>query len=931
MTRYFGSRTVIALVVANLSMVLLTNPSSLFAATSAADEYVEDAQKYIKKGDTNAAVIQLKNALQKDPNNVTARKMLGEIYLRVGNGPAAAKELSAAIRRGAKDKDTQILLARAYLLMGKFDDVLKTIPDDVSDPKIRLSVLLARARAHLGLRQFEESEKAFLDAEKLKPEDVRPKVGAAQVLVNRGKLKEAEKKIDAALEVDANSADALVLKGELRRLSRDLEGAITAFDRALSGKKINIPARLGRAAALIDLNKDEAAQADILAVFQSSPRNPLATYLSALSLSKKKDFKGAQEALQQAGTMLDNHMPSIFLRGAVHYVLNQLEQATVDLSRYVSAVPGNVRARKLLGATLVRKNDPQKAIDILLPLQGTKGEDAQVMSLLGSAYMRTGKFSEGAALFEKAASAAPEVSSIRTQLALSRLAQGASEKAVGDLEAAINLDPDAKQASILLTLVHLRKREFDAALKTALVLQKSMPDNPLADNLIGAAQLGKGQTAEARKTFEAALKKKANFHPARMNLAQLDLRDKNVKGAISHYETIVKEDPKHVGAMMALAGVAASEKRPGDVVSWLRKAGDANPKSVAPRLRLIQHHGQLREFTRALSIARDLKSKVPNNPQVLEAMGRAEIAAGKPLEATTTFRELVSVSPKSPRAQQLLGGALAASDDQRGAKEAFEAALALDEKFAPALRALVEVESRAGNVEGALKIAAKIDKMAPKSAVGKMLAGDVYMRAKQYDKAVQFYDEALKREDTGAIAIRRYNAARGTGNLDKALTMLQSWVDNKDDPSVRHILASSYISNNKFDDAIRESEKLLTKTPKNPVLLNNLAWLYSKKRDKRAVDYGERALKAAPKSPAVMDTLGWILYEQNQNDRALKLLQDAHNAAPKQGDIAYHLAASLNKSGKEKEARRVLERTLKQSDKFSEAVAAKKLLKRLGG
>jgi tetratricopeptide (TPR) repeat protein len=254
MTRYISSRMSITLVVASLGMVLLTNPSSLFAAAGATDEYVEDAEKYIKKGDTNAAVIQLKNALQKDPNNVTARKMLGEIYLRVGNGPAAAKELGAAIRHGAKDKETHVLLARAYLLMGKFDDVLKTIPDDVSDPKIRLSVLLARARAHLGLRQFDESEQAFGAAEKLEPDDVRPKVGAAQVLVNRGKLKEAEAKVDAALEVQADSSDALVLKGELRRLNRDLEGAVAAFDKALSGRKVNIPARLGRAAALIDLN-----------------------------------------------------------------------------------------------------------------------------------------------------------------------------------------------------------------------------------------------------------------------------------------------------------------------------------------------------------------------------------------------------------------------------------------------------------------------------------------------------------------------------------------------------------------------------------------------------------------------------------------------------------------------------------------------------
>ena len=53
------------------------------------EKFLREAQQFIKKGDGNAAVIQLKNALQSDPGNVTARRLLGEIYLRVGNGPSA--------------------------------------------------------------------------------------------------------------------------------------------------------------------------------------------------------------------------------------------------------------------------------------------------------------------------------------------------------------------------------------------------------------------------------------------------------------------------------------------------------------------------------------------------------------------------------------------------------------------------------------------------------------------------------------------------------------------------------------------------------------------------------------------------------------------------------------------------------------------------
>jgi putative PEP-CTERM system TPR-repeat lipoprotein len=903
-----------------------------FAATGdESDAFLQDAKKYMQKGDVNAAVIQLKNALQKDPANVGARKMLGEIYLRTGNGPSAEKELKAAKRRGATDKDIDILIARAYLLQGKYRDVLKELKDDVSDPKRRADTLLTLVRAHLGLGEFDAAAKSSGEAEKLQPDDVRPKVGLAQGLVNQAKLKEAEAKVDEALAIKKDSPEALVLKGELRRLSKDLPGAVKAFDSALEKNKNNLPALLGRAASLVDLNKDDAAQADLQAVFRRVPKHPLASYLSALILAKKKDFAGAQEALQQAGPLLDNHMPSVFLRGAITYALNQLEQAASSLERYVAAVPGNTKARKLLGATLVRKNQPQKAIEILTPLLNTPAANAQVLALMGSASMRVGKYNEGTEYFQKAAEAAPDQASIRTQLALSHLATGASEKAVGDLEAAVGLDPDARQASVLLTLVRLRKGEFDAALQSAQGLRKSMPDNPLPDNLIGAAYLGKGDLAKARETFERALKTKPEFHPARMNLAQLDLGENKVGDAIKQYESIVEKDPKHVGAMLALADIAVRQKKDEGVLKWLQQASEANPKSPVPKLRLVQYYGQNRDFRKAVAVARELNGTVPNEPRVLEALGQAEVAAGDGIAAVSTFRRLVALAPKAPRAYALLAGAQAASNDRGEARSNYEKALELDANYIPAYMALVELESREGNPEKALKLAATLKEKQPKAAVGDMLTGDVHMRAKAYGKAVAAYEDALKKEDTGVLAIRRFNAQRQAGQGDQALANLQGWVDRKEDRAVRHVLASSYISAQKYDAAIRESEKLLGSDKSNPVLLNNLAWLYDQKGDKRALDYAEQAMKQAPKSPAVMDTLGWILVRQGKNDRAADILGKAHQAAPKQGDIAYHYAVALKNLDRKREAVRTLQRTLQEGDKFFEAANAKKLLQELGG
>ena len=910
-------------------------PGIGYAATAdeeKSEKFLREAREFIKKGDGNAAVIQLKNSLQSNPSNVAARQLLGEIYLRVGNGPSAEKEFRAAMRRGANDTKIKILLARAYLLQGKNQEALEEVSADITDEEARPDALIVRGQTLLGLREFDKARIALTDADKLKPEDVRAKIGMAQSFVSQGKIKEGEAEIDEALRRKPESVEALVLKGELRRLNKDLDGAVQQFDKAVKVNDKNLLARLGRAASLIDLGKDQDAQADLDTVFRRVPKHPLASYLQALVLAKKKDYAAAQETLQQAGRFLDNHMPSIFLRGAISYALNQYEQAVSNLERYTQAVPNNVRARKLLGATLVRKREAARAIKVLEPLITEETKDAQLLTLLGSAYMQVGKFNEGTKYFSRASDAAPDVASIRMQQALGSLAQGQSDAAVGQLENAINLDPEARQATVLLALVKLRKRDFDGALVAARQLQKQMKDNPLADNLIGAAHLGKGDRKAARTTFEAALKKKADFHPARMNLAQLDLQDKKIGDAKKHYETIIEQDPKHMGAMLAMANISAQENDRPNVISWLKRAGDANPKSLTPNLRLIQYYGRNREFQKAVAVARGLSNSQPDNPRVLEALGRAQTSAGDAIAAVQTYKRLSSLNPKSAAILGLVAGAQISAKDPESARATLKDAIALDEKYLPAKIALVELESAEKNYEEALQLAAELKTAQPKSHYGDLRTGDVLMRQQKFKEAAAAYNQAIAKSDVATLAIRRFNANRQGGNTDATLKELQGWVDKKDDRGARHVLASAYLSAQENDDAIREAEKLLAKEAQNPVLLNNLAWLYQQKKDKRALEYGERAFKAAPKSAAVLDTLAWILVEQGHDaKRGVELLKKAHEMAPKQGDIHYHLAVGLEKTGQTAEAKRSLERLIGAGTKFQSLDDAKALLKKLGG
>ena len=113
------------------------------------------------------------------------------------------------------------------------------------------------------------------------------------------------------------------------------------------------------------------------------------------------------------------------------------------------------------------------------------------------------------------------------------------------------------------------------------------------------------------------------------------------------------------------------------------------------------------------------------------------------------------------------------------------------------------------------------------------------------------------------------------------------------------------------------------------VALNNLAAAYQKQQDPHALEYAEKAHKLAPENPAILDTLGWIWVERDSAAKGLPYLEKAATLAPGVGDIRYHFAAGLARSGDKVRARKELEQLLSTGKPFSSIEDARTLLKQL--
>lgn len=933
--------------VAASALLALAAPDTALAARPVSEKSVShtgNAQSAMARRDWRTAVIELKNALKADPNNVEARLLLGEAYVKLRNGPAAEKEFRAALDRGAKKRDVMLRLGDALLLQRKFDEALDLVELRGLTEDKQYEAQLLIGTAHMGLRQVEESKAAYEAAAELKPEDAGAKIGLSRIALMERDLESAGVLIDEALKLDPKNVEALLIKGELARLSGDFQAAHDEFDAAVALEAESLPAVLGRATALVELNRLNEASRDLDVIFRQIPNHPTAHYLAARIAWQKRDLAKASEHLQATGGALENFPPAVFLTGLLNFSENNLEQAAYHLSRLVQMAPEHVQARRVLGMVYLRQGNPDQAVRVLEPVVNTAAPDAQLYSLLGYAYMQSGELDRGTEFFDKAVALDPETSGNWTRLAVSKIAQGDLSAAEGDLEKVLEKDPKALQPAIILTMVQMRKGEYAEALRQAERLREDFPDNPVGSYLMGEVYLRQNKFAEARDAFQTAQDLRAENVAPTLKMAQVDVAEGKLDAAEQRYRAILDKNARNVAALAGMADLATRRNQPDEVITWLERATEADPQNIPLRLQLVTHYSSRQELEKAEAVAAGLTQRFPNEPISFEALGRVQMSRGKTADALANFERVVALRPDSSKAYHLLAQAEVAANDVEDGRESLATALSLAPEpgtferdrgevgtAAAILLQLAELESREKRYDAAIAHAADLSTRYPDSRSGEITRANILLQKGDFNDALPIYEKLIADgEGSTVIAINRYRAKVGAGNQAEGLAGLESWIaENEGDLVARNVLASAYITVGEHDKAIAHYEALRENNPKDPLILNNIAWLYSQKSDPRALQVAEAAYALAPQSPEVMDTYAWILVNDGQLDQGLDLLKRAALMRPGSPDIRYHFAVALERKGQRDAARRELQDLLALGVAFSEEQEARALLDKL--
>lgn len=898
-----------------------------------AAQFLGSAKDYLAKKDDKAAVIQLKSALQKDPSLPEARFLLGRTLLNQGDAVSAEVELKKALDLKYLGTAVVPLLAQALLAQGKGERVIQSYADaDAGEPAATAALKTVVAKAYAQRGDTAKAKAAIDDALRAAPD-------STQALLVQARMKAGERDFDGALATldrilaeDAHAYEALQLRGDLFLLVKaDPDAALAAHRQAIAQRADWLPSR----ASIIEIllaRKDIAGARAALAQLKSVlPNHPQTRYFEARFAVLDGNVKAAREIVQKLLVVVPDDPTVLLLAGSIELQLGSLTQAEDLAAKALTRAPQSLDARRLLAQVQLRAGQPLKARETLVSVVDRPGASVALLNLAGQASLLAGDLATAESYFGRAAKLDPKDAGSRTALALAELSKGRADSGFAQLEEIAASDKDGTIADMALISTRLRRRDYDAALKALDGLERKQPKKPYAAELRGQISLARGDAAAARQSFARALDLDPLYVPAAASLASLDLRDNKPDDARKRFDRVLAADPKNLEALLAVIDLRA---RAGagreELAGLLANAIKLNPSEATPRVLLIELALRHKDPKTALSVAQDAVAAIANNVELLDALGRAQLAAGEASQAIVTFNRLAALQPGAPAPLLRLADAQRGAKNEKAAREALQRALDSSPRYLPAQRGLIVLELAAGRHEQALALARKVQRERPDQGEGYLFAGEIEAQRKNWDGAAAAYREGLKRTGSTELALKLHSALLAAKKRGDADAFAATWTkEHPRDVGFRTYLGDRALGQLDYAGAEAQYRAVVDLEPDNPIGLNNLAWVTNRLKKPGALPMAEKANALLPNHPAFLDTLATILADNGQAAKAAAIEKQAVALAPDHPPFRLNLARIYVLTGEKSLAKTELDRLAALGDAFARQAEVDALRKAL--
>lgn len=422
---------------------------------TASDIWAELAGLYARRSDTEPAIEAANAALEREPDNLEAHRVLGLVYAaragaRGGGDEAdldrAIEHLERARKPLSSDPALYLTLGRLYLTTENADKAIEVL-NEVIDAEPQFAEALALlAQAHEVLGQWDEASAVYERAVLVGPQRARYRRQLATALVNAGQPERAIEVLRDLVEFRPDDAAGWYVLSDLE----------------------------------LQLRHPTEAEAAVRRVIELEPEALRGPYLLTRILGSQSRY---QELIEVLGPIVE--------RAAI---------SNVDPRQVASLLQRLAAAHEQLG-------DHDAAIQALSSARDLNPSDLGVQAQLAQAYIEAGRYDEADDVVDQAKRQRPD------NLALSRLearalsARGAVGDAVAVLEGALRKHQEQPVAHVALANLYSEHDRIDEAVRVLRDAEMQFPGDTQVVFQLGAVFERGQRFTEAEGAFRRVLER----------------------------------------------------------------------------------------------------------------------------------------------------------------------------------------------------------------------------------------------------------------------------------------------------------------------------------------------------------------------------------------------------------------------------------------
>lgn len=760
-------------------------------------------------------------------------------------------------------------------------------------------------------------------------------LAAGQQFLDEGNLDKARVELRNVLQIDPNDVEARYLSGVIAERQAKIRQAAGHYKSTIDIDATHIRARAG------------LAKIHVMASLPS-------------------------EAIRIVNEGIDSAQPPtraalLAVRGAAYATLGESASAHQDAVDALQDDPHNEQAIALLAGVLRGMGDGEGAISVLDDGIEKLPETADLRVARAELARESGDIEIEGKLYEDLVGRYPEVAAYRYRRSLFLQRTGDLEAAEAELRAAIEVEEDADRGRLVLVNFLAEAFGFEAAERElqALVAEEV----PGAGLLLGEFYATNQRPQQALAAYEATAEKapdSADGYTARSRIAAYYIDTGRRAEGVSMLEDVLAENPRDEAALRTRATLALAESRPDDAIIDFRALLRDNPESDRDHVALAQAYLRKGDMVLAEESLRNAVQAQPNNidnrvrlAELLGKTGKSELAdelirsvlisngthysaheigfrivASRSDWATAEerARSFVELYPKEVTPHYLLGLSLEGQGDAAAAVEAYEAALALDEKAAEPLAAWARIKAEGGQHAEALERLMAVREAHPEIPLLGNLYAELLIASGEFEQARGVIEETIALQPGWWMPYRTLSRSHVDLQGEDSIAALRRGYEATGAVELGVELAARLEQQTAFADAIDVYESMIARQGATALLANNLAMLLATHRDDeaslaRAVELTESF--ATSDNASLLNTFGWVRLQSGDVDTALPVLQEAVKLSPESAIMRYHLGMAFFEKGNTVAAREELQRALDLTSSFPGADEARDTLLKL--